>query len=148
MNIARSLSLTKAKPDCFPLPRPVDSEQQLQEVDRMEFSSLKANFVEEFFLLDLLVWKMASHRHTVGSHSITGAALCEMLVKYADSIRCRAGMLSAITEIPTQAQLIAKMASERALKAGKEMYISKLAGVHSLLPMHIDALHKQHVRIQ
>jgi len=32
------------------------------------------------------------------------------------------GMLSAITEIPTQAQLIAKMAAERAMKASTESY--------------------------
>ena len=45
--------------DCFPLPRPVDSEQQLCEVDTMEFSTLRANFVEDFFVLNKMVFKMA-----------------------------------------------------------------------------------------
>jgi len=53
--------------------------------------------VEEFFLLDRLVFKMASLRPTVGAFAITGAILCDIVVKYMDTIKSRTGMLSAIT---------------------------------------------------
>jgi len=67
----------------------VDSEQKLQEVDTMEFNSLKANFVEEFFLLDRLVFKHAGMRPMVGQHPITGSIICDMVVKYLDTIKSR-----------------------------------------------------------
>jgi hypothetical protein len=39
--------------DCVPLPRPVDSEDQLQQVETMEFGSLKSFFLEEYYLLEV-----------------------------------------------------------------------------------------------
>ena len=54
-------------------------------------------------------------------------------------------MLSAISEIPTQAQLIAKMAAERALKTGKEKYQHGMQTVETKLPVPLACLHQQHV---
>ena len=71
---------------------------------------------------------------------------------FADKI-LRQKEIASVADVSTEAlgaktqDVDLKMTSERAVKAGKEMYISKLAGVHSLLPMHIDALYKQHVNI-
>ncbi|EKX32320.1 hypothetical protein GUITHDRAFT_44019, partial [Guillardia theta CCMP2712] len=61
--------------DCVPLPRPVDSEASLQEVDQMEFSELKTNFVEEFYILDRLVFKHAMTPPSIGTNQINGAVL-------------------------------------------------------------------------
>jgi hypothetical protein len=75
--------------DCFPLPRPVDTEDELQEVERMDFEALKPNFQEEFFLLDRLVFKLAAAPAMVGSIKTTGPMLAEMLSRYIDAIRDR-----------------------------------------------------------
>jgi hypothetical protein len=112
----------------------------------MEFNSLKANFVEEFFLLDRLVFKHAGVIPTIGGHPITGSIICDMVVKYLDSIKMRSGMLSAISEIPTQAQLIAKMAAERAIKTAKEKYDHGMQGVQTKLPLPLGVVHQQHLR--
>ena len=112
----------------------------------MEFNSLKPNFVEEFFLLDRLVFKHAGVIPTIGGHPITGSIVCDMVVKYLESIKMRSGMLSAISEIPTQAQLIAKMAAERAIKTAKEKYDQGMQGVQTKLPLPLGVVHQQHLR--
>ena len=40
--------------DCVPLPRPVDSEEQLQQVESMEFGQLKGAFLEEYYMLEVI----------------------------------------------------------------------------------------------
>ncbi len=39
--------------DCVPLPRPVDSEDELQQVESMEFAKLKGAFLEEYYMLEV-----------------------------------------------------------------------------------------------
>ncbi len=39
--------------DCVPLPRPVDSEDDLQQVESMEFAKLKGAFLEEYYMLEV-----------------------------------------------------------------------------------------------
>ena len=131
--------------DCFPLPRPVDSEQQLCEVDTMEFATLRANFVEDFFMLNKMVFKMAGLSPCLGTQPVTGAELSDMVVKYMQTIKEREGILSAITDIPTQAQMIAQIAAERALKAAKDTYSCEMQKMESQLPVSIDTLHQKHL---
>jgi len=103
--------------DCFPLPRPVDTEEALQEVETMEFENLKANFQEEFFLLDRLVFRLAAARAEesggagggAGRQAMTGEVLGEMVTRYIGAIRAREGLLASISELPSQAQLIAQV---------------------------------------
>ena len=49
----RSLFPTISSYDCVPLPRPVDSEEQLQQVESMDFAQLKGAFLEEYYLLEV-----------------------------------------------------------------------------------------------
>jgi polyhydroxyalkanoate synthesis regulator phasin len=142
----RKLKRSFREYDCVPLPHPVDGKSQLQEVDSMDFNSLKADFVEEFFLLDRMVFKHAGVKPTAGGRAITGSMVGDMVTKYLDSIKMRSGMLTAISEIPTQAQLIAKMAAERAIKTAKEKYEQGIQGVQNQLPLPLACLHQQHLR--
>ena len=41
--------------DCVPLPRPVDSDAELQQVESMEFAKLKGAFLEEYYMLEVIV---------------------------------------------------------------------------------------------
>ena len=66
--------------DCFPLPRPVDSEQQLQEVDTMEFSALKNNFQE---VLYSNVYSPICHHHIMDMV----CAICWGLSFFINSVR-------------------------------------------------------------
>ena len=38
---------------CVPLPQPVDSEEQSQWVESMEFGQLKGEFLEEYYILEV-----------------------------------------------------------------------------------------------
>lgn len=73
--------------DCFPLPRPVDSEEQLQHVESMKFDELKAGFKDEFFLLDRLVYGHAQTAPTFGNHLVTGEVMCQLVTRYIEAIR-------------------------------------------------------------
>ena len=131
--------------DCFPLPRPVDSEEMLQEVEKMDFSALRPNFQEDFFLLDRLIFGLAETAPTFGNTQVTGSVLCEMVTRYIEAIRDRKGLLASITELPSQAKLIAKMAADRALKDGQSAYIKAMDALIQRLPMSVIDLHHQHL---
>jgi hypothetical protein len=45
--------------DCVPLPRPVDAEEQLQQVESMEFGQLKGTFLEEYYMLEVISFSLA-----------------------------------------------------------------------------------------
>jgi hypothetical protein len=126
--------------------RPVDTEEDLQEVEKMEFTALKANFQEDFFLLDRLVFQLASSTATVGSDRVTGVLLAELVVRHIDAIRERKGLLSNITDLPSQAQLIAKMAAEKALKDGKTSYMKSMEAVLPRLPLPLDEVYSLHTQ--
>ena len=112
----------------------------------MEFTALKANFQEDFFLLDRLVFQLASSTATVGSDRVTGVLLAELVVRHIDAIRERKGLLSNITDLPSQAQLIAKMAAEKALKDGKTSYMKSMEAVLPRLPLPLDEVYSLHTQ--
>lgn len=43
--------------DCFPLPRPVESESMLKEVENMEWDELKSDFREEYVVLERQIFQ-------------------------------------------------------------------------------------------
>lgn len=129
--------------DCFPLPRPVDTEEALQEVEKMDFGALKSNFQEDFYLLDRLVFSLAAEP-SVGQANPTGEILSEMVGRYIKAIREREGLLSSISDLPSQAQLIAQMAAEKALNEGRNAYSKALEALESGLPMPVGELYAFH----
>ncbi len=43
--------------DCFPLPRPVENDSMLKEVDGMEWNELRSEFREEYVVLERQIWQ-------------------------------------------------------------------------------------------
>ena len=43
--------------DCFPLPRPVDSDSQLKDVEQMEWQQLRSEFREEYVVLERQIYQ-------------------------------------------------------------------------------------------
>jgi hypothetical protein len=130
--------------DCFALPRPVDKEEELQDVEKMEFTALKKNFQEEFFLFDRFVMNLADKAPMYGSSVVTGSVLGELVTRYIDAIRDRKGLLSSITELPSQAKLIAQMSAEKALKDGKASYNKAMDGLMPCLPLSLADIYQEH----
>ena len=54
------------------------------------------------------------------------------------------GLLSSITELPSQAQLIGKMAAERAVKEGKNHYKNSMDALIKELPLSLDEILERH----
>lgn len=44
--------------DCFPLPRPVDKDEMLKEVDNLQWEELKSDFREEYVVLERQVYQL------------------------------------------------------------------------------------------
>ena len=117
---------------------------EIEQVETMKFEALKKNFQEDFFLFDRFVFKLAATAPMCGSSAVTGPVLSELVGRYIDAIRDRKGLLSSITELPSQAQLIAKMAAEKALKDGKASYNQALDGLMSRLPLSLFDVYQEH----
>ena len=71
--------------------------------------------------------------------------MCELVTRYCQAIREKKGLLSSITELPSQAQLIAKMAAEKALRDGKAAYNKSMEALMQRLPIPLADLHEQHL---
>ena len=71
--------------ECITLPRPVDSEENLQNLDKIPFNQLKTNFRKEFLVLKEKVY-YTSKPKVINRKRINGAILADLLIAYVDSI--------------------------------------------------------------
>ncbi len=67
--------------------------------------------------------------------------LCQLVKRYIDAIRDKKGLLANITELPSQASLIAKMAAARALSDGKNSYAKALDALADRFPIRMAKVH-------
>ncbi len=71
--------------ECITLPRPVDSEENLQNLDKIPFTQLKTNFRKEFLVLKEKVY-YTSKPKVINRKRINGAILADLLIAFVDSI--------------------------------------------------------------
>ena len=71
--------------ECITLPRPVDSEENLQNLDKIPFNQLKTNFRKEFLVLKEKVY-YTSKPKVINRKRINGAILADLLIAFVDSI--------------------------------------------------------------
>mmetsp|Transcript_10745 Transcript_10745/g.20169 ORF Transcript_10745/g.20169 Transcript_10745/m.20169 type:complete len:818 (+) Transcript_10745:182-2635(+) len=108
--------------DCMPLPQPAHNES-LRILDELAFEQLEPVFQEEFLLLERHVLKLLSQRK---NREMTGCEIADLVQAYCSAIGNKIGALREIEEIPTQAQMLATIAAERAVRTGLQAYESHM----------------------
>ncbi|PRP76870.1 hypothetical protein PROFUN_13214 [Planoprotostelium fungivorum] len=130
--------------DCVPLPRPVDKDELLKEVDNLGWDGLRSEFREEYVVLERAIFNaVLSPRHLNGQ-IITGEVMSSMVSKYSSAISASGGILTELSQLPTQRQMIAKMAGEKALKRGIEEYKKNIQVKEEEMPLTTRALSQRH----
>ncbi len=71
--------------ECITLPRPVDSEETLQNLDKIPFNELKTNFRKEFLVLKDKVYQTSKPK-VINRKRINGPILADLLIAFVDSI--------------------------------------------------------------
>ncbi len=105
--------------DCAPLPCPAATPADLPRIDQLPLSALEPSFQEELLLLER---RLAGLLARPKPREVCGRDLAALLRTYCRAISEREGGLRAIQELPTQAQMLATIAAERAVRAGLEAY--------------------------
>jgi hypothetical protein len=67
--------------ECFTLPRPVDSEKDLNQLDKIPFEQLKSNFKLEFINLRNKVYK-ESNAKVINGKKMTGTVLANLIEEF------------------------------------------------------------------
>ena len=133
--------------DCIPLPCPVDNEQELLMMDRLQFPQLSQRFQEEFLILERNIFNSTMVQQ-FGGQTLTGPVLADMLGIYSKLIfEENGGLIEDIEAIPTQAQILAQIAAQRATDEALASYSSLM---QSAATNRVDAhkLHSGHVSSQ
>ena len=136
--------------DCFPLPRPVDKESDLQRVEEMPYEALRDDFREEYAVLERQIFNAIGEPRQVAGRVITGDLLADMIVAFTDAISTKAGIVNELTQLPTQWQMVARISGERAVKLALKLYKSQIESLFKELPVsdkrlaevHEDAWHE------
>ena len=71
--------------ECITLPRPADSEDTLQNLDKVPFNELKSNFRKEFLILKDKVYQTSKPK-VINRKRINGPILADLLIAFVDSI--------------------------------------------------------------
>ena len=71
--------------ECITLPRPADSEDTLQNLDKVPFNELKPNFRKEFLILKEKVYQTSKPK-IINRKRINGPILADLLIAFVDSI--------------------------------------------------------------
>lgn len=122
--------------DCFPLPRPVDKESDLQHVEQMPYDALKVEFRDEYVVLERQVFNAVAAARRLSGRVVTGATIAQLVTLYAAALTASDGVVADLTALPTQWQMVAKMSGERAYRMALAHYDERMKVVlETLLPM-------------
>ena len=75
---------------------------------------------------------------------ITGEVLSSLVEKYAMAISSKDGILTELSQLPTQQQMVLKLAGEKAVKSGVNAYNKLMADTISNLPINEKKLSEAH----
>eukprot|EP01127_Copromyxa_protea_P000366 TRINITY_DN1029_c0_g1_i1.p1 TRINITY_DN1029_c0_g1~~TRINITY_DN1029_c0_g1_i1.p1 ORF type:complete len:1994 (-),score=527.17 TRINITY_DN1029_c0_g1_i1:102-6083(-) len=129
--------------DCFPLPRPVDSDDMLKYVDTLKFEDLRTDFKEEYCVLERQVFQTLGKVRKMVGQVITGTFLGNLFEKYVVAVSAK-GILDDLSQLPTQKELIFKMKGEKAADLATQSYIASMSSVKDKLPVADLEIFTQH----
>jgi hypothetical protein len=134
-NERSALERNFATSDCAVLPRPVDREADLQNVEQMDWAHLNENFREEYLVLERQIFNTVSTPRRLSGRQITGPMLADLVQMFADALAKRDGIVKELSALPTQWQMVARMSGERALKAALKDFEERIASAGKRCPM-------------
>eukprot|EP01125_Pyxidicula_operculata_P018571 TRINITY_DN6608_c1_g2_i1.p1 TRINITY_DN6608_c1_g2~~TRINITY_DN6608_c1_g2_i1.p1 ORF type:complete len:1829 (-),score=575.17 TRINITY_DN6608_c1_g2_i1:19-5268(-) len=130
--------------DCFPLPRPVENEAMLKEVEKLEWNELRNEFREEYAVLERQIFTSIQSARKLSGQTITGDLIALLFEKYITSISEK-GIMSDLSQLPTQQQMVVKMAGERGVKAALQEYTAAvIEQLEGKLPINDTELFEKH----
>lgn len=88
--------------DCVPLPRPVDKDELLKEVDNLGWGGLRDQFKEEYIMLERSIFNAVMSPRHLNGQVVTGDALASLVSKYSSAISSSGGILTELSQLPTQ----------------------------------------------
>eukprot|EP01114_Cavostelium_apophysatum_P013934 TRINITY_DN3481_c0_g1_i2.p1 TRINITY_DN3481_c0_g1~~TRINITY_DN3481_c0_g1_i2.p1 ORF type:complete len:1119 (-),score=263.77 TRINITY_DN3481_c0_g1_i2:20-3124(-) len=130
--------------ECILLPRPVDRDELLKEVDNMTWDQLRSDFREEYVVLERQIFNSVSNERKLSGRTITGDVIASLLSKYAGAIAAKDSIMTSLSQLPTQRQMIVKMAGERAVKEASSVYQSQMEPVTKTFPVPESVLSSAH----
>lgn len=131
--------------DCFPLPRPVANDKDLKNVEGMPYDALTSEFREEYLVLERKIFDQLNAPRQLGGKVITGPVLASLCSMYASAVSASDGLLKDLSDLPTQKQLVARLAGQRALKLAEDAYRAAVSGGGlALLPVEMETLWAVH----
>jgi hypothetical protein len=134
-NERSALDRNFASSDCAVLPRPVDREADLQNVEQMDWAQLNENFREEYLVLERQIFNAVATPRRLSGRTITGPMLADLVQMFADALQKRDGIVQELSALPTQWQMVARMSGERALKAAIKDFEERIASAGKRCPM-------------
>lgn len=130
--------------DCFPLPRPVDADSQLKQLETMAFDQLQEKFKEEYVIFERTIFQLVSKPVSFAGQVITGSVLAELFRKYTAAVASKEGILSELSQLPTQQQMIIQLAGERAVRASVTVYRDQMLPLFDKMPLGEEQLANGH----
>eukprot|EP01118_Nematostelium_gracile_P001306 TRINITY_DN11346_c0_g1_i1.p1 TRINITY_DN11346_c0_g1~~TRINITY_DN11346_c0_g1_i1.p1 ORF type:complete len:538 (-),score=148.97 TRINITY_DN11346_c0_g1_i1:39-1652(-) len=121
--------------DCFPLPRPVSKDELLPEVESLSWEELKPEFREEYAILERQILSAVAKPHVLSGRTITGEVIGDLVEKYSEAINSKDGVMTSLSQLPTQRQMVVRMAGERALREGLRAYSDSFSEIRSKFPV-------------
>jgi hypothetical protein len=84
--------------ECFPLPRPVDRDELLKDVEKLDWNELRPEFREEYTILERRLYKGTAKERRLSNRIITGDVMAAMISKYAEAISARNGIITELSQ--------------------------------------------------
>eukprot|EP00656_Telonema_subtile_P012164 TRINITY_DN16107_c0_g1_i6.p1 TRINITY_DN16107_c0_g1~~TRINITY_DN16107_c0_g1_i6.p1 ORF type:complete len:838 (-),score=235.25 TRINITY_DN16107_c0_g1_i6:424-2937(-) len=109
--------------ECALLCCPMHKEAELAGLDQKQFSQLSPEFREDFTVLERRLFDLSLHPAFLGGQKLTGDGLGQVLQLYMAALFDQQhGMLQHMQQMPTQAQVLAQVAAQRASAAALQCY--------------------------
>jgi len=124
-----ALESSFAEIECFPLPRPLHSEEKFTEMDTMKYEELDQAFRDEFVVLERNIMDSVKQVRKLGDDAVTGEGLAGLLEMYLGTMFRPGGVIEDIVDLPTQKDMLVRIAGERSIGAAVQEYKRAMEGL-------------------
>ncbi len=131
--------------DCCTLPRPADTAEALQNLDKMGYRDLSEDFKEYFTILRTKIEERLCRQRILAGNAVVGSTIAELLIRYTSAISNKEGALSDISNLPTERQMLNRMFGEKAVNSAVETYNAMTQkSILQRIPLNEDELINAH----
>ena len=131
--------------DCCTLPRPADTAEVLQNLDKMSYRDLTEDFKEYFTVLRTKIEERLCQHRILGGNVVNGTTIAELLIRYTGAISSKEGALNDISNLPTERQMLNRMFGEKAVNTALTHYMDKIEkSIAARIPLGEDEFCNAH----